>query len=227
MNNKVKEFFNNLSQEKRKINNPHLNKRSYRTAGIMPEYNFSVPNIKEFSHFIECETSPLICPMIWEDLEIDFKDNNRRHCEYCDKFVYKADNEFMIKSLKEDKKCMAISNVLLEKINGKIDEEKHNNLQYRIAISKLFLVYKKYKQKNFEELYELNLSQEEQLKEVILNILNGDEWSVKSDIELLNEKGVDVELIFTLVLNNIRDEDFKKMVLDRINDYNFGGKNVK
>ena len=101
---------------------------------------FKIAPINEFTHFIDCEISPAICPMQWEDLEQDFTSIDKRYCEYCDKYVYKVDNEFMMKKMQDENKCMAISSTLLERLNGKIDDDAYLNLEYRLSISTLFLV---------------------------------------------------------------------------------------
>ncbi len=160
MNYKVKELLNTLYAQEEKIQSHEemeqakinrANKPRGRTAGCMPNIYFDVASINDFTHFIDCEISPTICPMQWEDLEVDFSSKDKRHCKYCDKFVYKVDNEFMIHKMQDENKCMAISNNLLEKMNGKMDNDKYINLQDRLSISMLFLVYKDTHQEQYKE----------------------------------------------------------------------------
>ena len=82
MNHKVKELFNAFysDEEKSKKSNPSRHSmRSRRTAGMRPAQYFDIAPITDFTHFINCEISPTICPMQWEDLEIDFSSQDKRH----------------------------------------------------------------------------------------------------------------------------------------------------
>lgn len=165
---RVKEFFNEILRRDKQES--RSSRHENRLLGYMPSFDYDVPDITDFSHFIECEVLPTVCPMLWESLVVDFENSDKRYCEYCNKFVYKADNEYMFKLLQEEKKCMAISHTLLEKMNGKIDQNSYNNLQDRLKISKLFLVLKKYEPVFFDDLKSKNLNYEEQLKEIFLYI---------------------------------------------------------
>jgi len=225
MQSQVKEFFNSLQRKQKKEQNlnPYRNsvRRSRRTVGILPYIEYNVPSITNFSHFMACEIAPNICPLMWEGLELDFENKDRRYCSICEKHVYKVDNQYMLEQLKIENKCMAVSNDLLEKMNGKMEQKRYENLQKRLSISKLFLYEKKYNPEWFYEMQEKSIPYEEQLKKILLNILH------HSDFEEYLEFGIDFESIFEIAFEYGDHEDFKKSVLDRINDYNFGGKNVK
>ncbi len=223
MNHKVKELFNTLYANEEKVQSleemeeariNRANKPRGRTAGCMPNVYFDVASINDFTHFIDCEVSPTICPMQWEDLEINFSSIDKRYCKYCDKFVYKVDNEFMIQKMQDENKCMAISNSLLEKMNGIIDEDKYINLQDRLSISMLFLVYKDTHQEEFKEFIDNDLTQELILKAIILDILNS--YNMKQTIEWYAKNGVDLEIILHQVLSNINDNEFKIQVEEKI-----------
>ncbi len=187
---KVKEFFNRASRELKQLDRP-LRRR--RRVGYMSMHDPDVPDFTDFSHFIECEVSPMICPMLWEELEIDFDNIDKRYCEYCEKYVYRADNEYMVEKLQEENKCMAVSDELLNRVNGTMNQKEYENLQKRLVVSKLFLVYKKYEPEFFEAMKEDNLSYEEQLKRVVLDVLEG---NTEINIKWLMESGVDVEFLF-------------------------------
>ncbi len=194
--------------EQARIN--RANKPRGRTAGYMPNIYFDIASINDFTHFIDCEVSPTICPMQWEDLEIDFSSQDKRHCEYCDKFVYKVDNEFMIQKMQDENKCIAITNHLLERIN----DDKYTNLQDRLLISKLFLVYKSYRKEEFQEFIDNDASQEFILKAIILDILNS--YDMKQTIEYYNKNGVDLEKILFEILPSINDGKLKIQVEEKI-----------
>jgi len=140
---------------------------------MMPSIDYEVAPVSDITHFMECDVSPAICPMRFEDLQVDITSPDRRHCKYCDKFVYKADNEYMVNKLQDEGKCMAISNTLLERMNGKMDERRYINLQNRLAVSKLFLVYKRYNRYDYERFIDNKLTDEEILKAIAYSHLPG------------------------------------------------------
>ena len=209
MTSQVKEFFNSLEIEKKREEKARKRRRYYK--GMKPTQNYNAADITDFTHFMECDISPDICPMIWEELEIDFNNKDRRYCNICDKHVYKANNKFMINKLLHEKQCFSIPISLLEEINGTIDEERYKNLEDRLIISKLFLFYKKYYEWEWDVLESKGLNYESQLKYMLRDIIS-DDYKIK---DLLN-KNVDLEYIIKLVLGYGKDEDFEKMVLDRI-----------
>jgi len=209
MNNRVKEFFNKTSDDEAKY--PKINKKR-RYLGYIPTINHNVADINDFTHFIECDISPTICPMQWEDLEIDFEDKDKRFCEYCGKFVYKADNEFMVDKLISENKCMAVSNQLIEKINGKIDEQRLKNLEDRLRVSKLFLVFKKYEPSAFEEFQKQSLTQEELLKQCILYMFDRN-YEV---IEKYTNMGVDMQFIIEKIVPKIDDDKFQEFIKQKL-----------
>jgi len=211
----VKEFFNSLQrkQKKEKNLNPNRNslRRSRRTVGVLPYIEYDVPSITNFSHFMECEIAPNICPLMWEGLELDFENKERRYCSVCEKYVYKVDNQYMLEQLKTEDKCIAVSNDLLSKMNGKMEQKRYENLQKRLTISKLFLYEKKYKSEWFYEMQEENLSYEDQLKKMLLYIVNHGSY------EKYIEFGIDFESIFEIVFEYGNDKYFQKNILDKIN----------
>ena len=215
MQSQVKEFFNSLQrkQKKEKNLNPNRNslRRSRRTVGVLPYIEYDVPSITNFSHFMECEIAPNICPLMWEGLELDFENKERRYCSVCEKYVYKVDNQYMLEQLKTEDKCIAVSNDLLSKMNGKMEQKRYENLQKRLTISKLFLYEKKYKSEWFYEMQEENLSYEDQLKKMLLYIVNHGSY------EKYIEFGIDFESIFEIVFEYGNDKYFQKNILDKIN----------
>lgn len=215
MQSQVKEFFNKLKRKYNQEKKPRKTSRNkiHRTLGILPSMNYNIPDINDFNHFMECEISPNICPMMWETLQVDFDNKNRRYCEFCEKYVYKADNEYMVKKLINENKCMAISNNVLEKMNGKMDKKRYENIEKRLIISKLFIYYKKYNPDGYYDMQKEGLSYEEQLKSLLLSALD------HRDIEKYINTKVDMEKIYLIALENSNDEEFKKIVFDKINNY--------
>lgn len=208
----VKEFFNKLKKTQKKEKIPKKVMRRHRT-GIQPCIDYDIPDVTNFSHFIECEIAPNICPMMWESMEVDYEDENRRYCEYCQKYIYKADNEYMIKKLSSENKCMAVSSYVLEKMHGKMDEKRYVNLQTRLTISKLFMYCKRFNPVEFKQMQERGLTYKEQLKEILLLALD------QRDLEKYIKMEVEVAQIYSLALEYGDDEEFNRMILDRIKNY--------
>jgi len=184
---KVKNFLYKIEKE-----NIRKRKTPKRFLGYAPNKKFDIRSISDFEHFIECEISPFICPMKWEDLEIDFNDKNKRFCTYCNKYVYKADNITMLNNLKNENKCVALSKYTLEKLNSKVDENYYINLENRLKISMLFMIFKKLESILWQTLKKENLSFYELFKQILIYIKNND----IADIYI--EKNVDMKFLFKL-----------------------------
>ena len=219
MYSKVKEFFKELEIEEQKESRaqPKYNRR----LGIRPSVDYNIPDITNFSHFVECEIAPDICPMMWETMEVDFEDKERRHCDYCDKYVYKVDNEYMLEKFTSQNECIAISNNLLEQIHDKMDEKRHDNLQLRLIISKLFMHFKKNMPFEFNEMKNRSLSHEKILEEILLFSL---ETSV---IKSYIKSEVEIEKIYEIVLGHSENEEFKEAVFDKMNEFLKTNKELK
>ncbi len=195
----VKEFFNSQKRTEELEQRP-IKQVMRRRLGVRPTIDYDVPDISNFTHFLDCEVSPFICPMQWEELNIDFDNSDRRYCEYCDKYIFKVDNEYMLKEHNSNNECIAISNELLEKINGKTEQEKYNKLQNRLHLSKLYLVVKKYEPYFWETLQNENLSQEEILKKTITMILD------TNNINFYIEKNVNMRFILEELIPKIKTQ---------------------
>lgn len=208
----VKEFFNRLKRDQSKVVKSAKKRR--RTLGVMPMIDLNIPDVSDFSHFIECEVAPNICPMVWEALQIDFDDQNRRYCDHCQKYVYRADNQKMIEKLSSENKCMAVSNIVLEKISGEMDENRYENLQKRLEISKLFIYFKKYYPHEYRSMQEKKVSSQNQLKEILLHALKE-----KAVANYIYQNEIGMEQIYLTALEYIDDEVFCKSVLEKMKNY--------
>ena len=74
----------------------------------MNEKSFEIKDCFEF-----------LCPRMWEGLT-STETENIRHCNTCDKKVYRADTEKELFKLSNQKKCVAFQNEGLE-LMGEID----------------------------------------------------------------------------------------------------------
>ena len=208
MRSSVKEFFNQQEQEKLKEKKKILSKNkimcrchpySYKTNG-------NIKNVKPLDHIIDCDKCLTKCPLRFEDLEIDFTNQNVRFCSYCNNYIYKVDNLTVLQQLKNENKIIAISPILIENLKGKIDNTGYENLFYRNAVIMLILKFKKDNRDIFEELSKINLSENELLKRIIFNI-----FDCSYNENIVNDyknKGIDLEFIFDKLILKTENKEF-------------------
>jgi hypothetical protein len=162
-----------------------------------------IPDIKNFTHFINCEISPDICPLYWEELEKVDDEDSKRYCKVCRNYVYRIDDEKSLEYASKTNECLAISVDLLEKLNGKWDKKIIENYEKRLLVSKLFLFFKtKYYDlwKNFKKEH-LNYNE---ILEKIFKIILKEEI----DFKFFIENNVDLIEIMDLI-SNYFDENLK------------------
>jgi|GEM_PF-4315919 len=177
-----------------------------RMGGDKPDY-YDIPKLDDFSHFIECDLFPSICPMLWEELQIDFNDPNRRFCDHCERYVHKVDNLQNYTRLTESKECVSVSQIFLKTLDKRIDEEYLSNIEYKMKVTKLFLVAKKIGVPLSDELSKL-----EQLKMVIIKLLE------KEDLRrILAIHKIDILFLLEEILPRIEDEQFQKTIKNLLN----------
>jgi len=174
-----------------------------------------ISDINNTSSFIECDVSPDICPMKWENLEKIESQDKKRYCEYCDKNIFLVNEKNQIKEFKEENKCMAVPISIVEQMNKDRDIEDYQKLENNLKLSMLFLVAKKQEVSLFEEIKGLNLSREQILKKIIINICNSDNFIQR--VKLYQSKNVDLEFITTQILLKIEDDIFKQKINKIIN----------
>ncbi len=174
---------------------------------IIKKYNEldEIPNIENFKHFINCEISPDICPMTWEELEKVEEKDEKRFCKFCKNFIYRVDDEETLKKFQNKGKCLAINEKILEKLYGKWDEEIIENFQKRILISKLFLLFKTKYTKQWQNFKAKNFDYEQILKEIIKMILNNE-----IDFKYFIENDLDLFEVLDIIFKYIDDKNLKK-----------------
>ena len=137
---------------------------------------------KNFKHFIECEISPDICPILWEELT-PTDNKNKRYCKYCKREILKVDDKETLEKYQNTTQCLAISEKLLEEMNLTTNE----NLEKRLLFSKLFLVFKHNHPKYWNKIKFLD--KEEQIIKMIEFI------ETNNKTELYQKNNVDLEEI--------------------------------
>jgi hypothetical protein len=176
-----------------------------------------ISDIKDFKHFINCEISPDICPMVWDELEKIEDEDKKRYCKFCKNYVYKIDNEETLKKYSNTDKCLAINEDLLEKISGKWDKKVIENYKKRLLISKLFLLFKAKYPKLWQEFKEKNLDYEKILEVIFKMILDE-----KIDIKFFIDNNLDLIKIVNLIAkhHNLKN---KNELISKINSFKSKG----
>jgi len=213
MNNKVKEFFNYMSRKWHKKHRS-IRPRQGRYLGYRPTHYVNIPPMDKFTHFIDCELSPAICPMKWEDLEIQFDLLEKRYCEYCGKYVYRVDNQYMLDQMQEKNRCIAISSNFLEKLNGQLNNEEHKRLEDKLLFSKLFLIHRYIHPSEHKKYLEENLTQEQILKNVILSILESK--NIEDNIKMYSDRDVELQRVFEILVDYIEDKVFIENMIEKM-----------
>ena len=215
MQSHAKELFNQLlkeEEEELKYTHSYRETPNYRLGGRMKYPRKEIPDLSNLEHCIECEVSPDICPMLWEELDVDYEDVGRRYCTHCETYVYRAENAYMVKKLEDENRCMAISNSTLDIVQDLLEKEREEKLRNRLKLSKLFLLYK-------HDIEALTYS--EKLKRVCLDILDSDrkhELSfTKKRLRWLTRNGVDTSFIFNEIISKIEDKEFLDHLSTQIN----------
>lgn len=85
----IKEFFNAKMKEDELEENIRVKRNRRLGIFCFPENSKKViPSIDNFKAFINCNISPSICPMLWDELK-DVAEGVK-YCIYCEKSVYEV-----------------------------------------------------------------------------------------------------------------------------------------
>lgn len=206
MNANVKEVINHILRDERNELKPK--KRKPRIKGGLYDLPFipNIKNVENFTAFLNCELSPIICPILDENLIP--VNNTTLYCPICKKNVYKVDSIERYKQLSLKKECMSISQELFESISPNIEKKDAQNLKERLKISRLFLIYRYLGERNYPVSIEGTI--EVQIKEILLGILFSNKW--KENLIEYSSYGVDFEYLFFKVCPRLND----KLFLDTI-----------
>jgi len=83
-------------------------KRARRFSTKMPRSFFEHPIYRELKDLILCSDKSKICSRRCEELEIDFKHKNMRHCTVCNQDVLKVTNQHNLEEAKDADVCISI-----------------------------------------------------------------------------------------------------------------------
>ncbi len=210
MRTKIKEWHNKQSRDEYRQKRTNIDQqRSIRVECCRRLYK-KYP-LSEFSHFIICEASPIVCPMRYEDLQVDGRDTDRRHCPVCDKSVYKADNKYIYDKLQDRGERIAVSNALLSQLHTKIDDKDMHKMLYRVNISKLFLDYRHWRRYDYKRLLDDGLSHETIYNNIITYYYG---YGEIMDMDTGHE--VDTKFVLEHIVPSIDDEELQQEIKQNI-----------
>ncbi len=218
MQSRVKEFFNKLEAEK-------IYKETIREKALARYYSrnkwrkdygvnieFHLPKVKKDTtqyHFMEDENNSNIALIVWEHLEIDFSNIERRYCEKCNDYVYRASNITILKKLHSEEKKVAISANLFELTREEMSDKEYQLFQNKMKITLFLMIYFKYK--STQSFNRTNLNRyidTKTLKEILESIIQhryAFEW-----LKFFSQHGIDMEFIIIKILEYINEDTLSK-----------------
>lgn len=210
----IKEFFNAKMKEDELEENLRVKRR--RLGGIrgyIENNDIEIPSIDNFKAFINCNISPSICPMLWDEL----KDVNEgvKYCIYCEKNIYEVSNIKEYKQYLSQNECMAIPYSLIENHNEETEFSNilKNDLTDVLKLSRFFIVAR-YLDFYDEKFISSTYSKELFLKNIISTLIFHRDF--EGELEKYLSHGVDMKFIFTEVCTRIEDKKFVDLVKEQI-----------
>ncbi len=89
-----------------------------------------------FEHYIFCKCANP-SSLIWEKLEINIEQKDKRYCPECMCAVYKVDNKYMFEKRTAKDNCIAVSIDFIFKLN-----EENSNIKYSKMLEKMYSAHK-------------------------------------------------------------------------------------
>lgn len=166
-------------------------------------------------HFIYDDSSFTF--VVWEDLEVDFSNINRRYCEKYNDYVYRASNVSVLNKLYSENKRVAISANLFELIREEISNKEYQLFQNRLKVTLFLMIYFKSKSKYIHEHDCESLMgciDTKTMKEILENIIgdrNALEW-----LGFFKQHGIDMEFIILETLDYINDDTFSHTFMEKL-----------
>lgn len=193
-------------EEELQIKRSFTQKKRIQLIGTFDEIGIKLPSINNFTEFINCEISPSICPLLWEELD-SIENSNNRFCKFCNKTIYLVKDINSFHNLKSEKRCISISPSLLDEL--KEDESKnYDDLEHRLLFSKLFLIYKYLNP--YSEIISKYEANNIKFRRIILEISFTNNLE-KTIIEYQNN-GLDLKYLFYYILKHSNDMELQKII---------------
>jgi len=210
----IKEFFNTKMKEDELEENIRVKRN--RLLGIFrfPEnLEKEIPSIDNFKAFINCNISPSICPMLWDELK--YVQEGVKYCIYCEKNIHEVSSIKEYKQYLSQNKCMAIPYFLINEHKQEVElsDVVEEDLKDILKLSRFFIVARYLNSYN-EKFISSTFSKELFLKNIICALIF--HHNFEEELEKYLSHGVDMEFIFTKVCTRIEDKKFVDLVKKQI-----------
>lgn len=209
----IKEFFNAKMKEDELEENIRVKRNRKIGTRRYDEKIIEIPSIDNFKAFINCNISPSICPMLWDELK-DVSEGVK-YCIYCEKNIYEVSSIKEYKQYLSQNECMAISYSLIENHNEETEFSNilKNDLTDVLKLSRFFIVARYLNSYGGEFISSTN-SKEFFFKNIISALIFHHDF--EQELKKYLSHGVDMEFIFTKVCTRIEDKKFVDLVKKQI-----------
>ena len=209
----IKEFFNAKMKEDELEENLRVKKNRKIGRSRYDEKIIEIPSIDNFKAFINCNISPSICPMLWDELK-DVSEGVK-YCIYCEKNIYEVSNIKEYKQYLSQNECMAIPYSLIENHDEETEFSNilKNDLTDVLKLSRFFIVAKYLNSYGGEFISSTN-SKEFFFKNIISALIFHRDF--EEELKKYLSHGVDIKFIFTEVCTRIQDKKFVDLVKEQI-----------
>ena len=209
----IKEFFNAKMKEDELEENLRVKKNRKIGRSRYDEKIIEIPSIDNFKAFINCNISPSICPMLWDELK-DVSEGVK-YCIYCEKNIYEVSSIKEYKQYLSQNECMAIPYSLIENHDEETEFSNilKNDLTDVLKLSRFFIVAKYLNSYGGEFISSTN-SKEFFFKNIISALIFHRDF--EEELKKYLSHGVDIKFIFTEVCTRIQDKKFVDLVKEQI-----------
>lgn len=209
----IKEFFNAKMKEDELEENLRVKKNRKIGRSRYDEKIIEILSIDNFKAFINCNISPSICPMLWDELK-DVSEGVK-YCIYCEKNIYEVSSIKEYKQYLSQNECMAIHYSLIDEHKQEVElsDVVEEDLKDILKLSRFFIVARYLNSYN-EKFISSTFSKELFLKNIICALIF--HHNFEEELEKYLSHSVDMEFIFTKVCTSIEDKKFVDLVKKQI-----------
>ena len=184
------------------------NKRVKRPRGFstkMPKAFFEYPIYRELKDVILCSDKSKICPRRWDELEVDFENENIWYCSVCKQNVMKVTNQYNLEEIKDTNACISVP------LNGVLHKSFSEELKSYIELYILVQISRMTMQgSGYSEEDDIHSNTVEEIVRTILPYLKNDGWiSINDFIRNCQQYDVDFVAIFGILRGIIEDEELR------------------
>ncbi len=198
-----------------------LNRPIFNYGGLLPpkikrrpSWNIHISIDINLYHFLDYPSA--FTYIVWEDLEVDFSDIERRYCVFCKEFIYRASNQHILKGMLAEGKNVAITPKLFELMKMQSSWNYQSSAEILQRTHFLLLFFKSISRSQYKETFRLlnGYIDKQILKKVLSTIINdpfAHRW-----IAFFLSKGINLNIVIFDILDYINDDLFKHTFLEKL-----------